>query len=747
MPGWLVKAWDRLVASDPGMSRLRMAMSGVAAMASALGVELGFATAMNAGATNTLIAMLLGAIVSMMGSMALTGTGVWSKVRTAVFFPVAIGVGMLIGVGVGGRTDLMLGVFVAVMFAAVFVRRFGAGFFFYGFMGWMGYFFASFLHATWPMMPFLIAAVAVGAAWVLLLSVTVLRTNPTRTLRRTVSAFDARARELSRASAELLQADHADTRQRERLRRRVRTQQARLNEAALMVEGWSAEPGALPPGRSAAALRRRLIDAQQLLDTMAASADALADAHSTHSAFAGQVAARLARRDDSGADRAARALAAAVEQNATGWSDTAAATETWLPARHFAAAVIEFVALAREARDPPPIHDPLDDTVDVFEPEEFEPAVGLAMGNLPGSPAFAGDVPARGSRWNPLARLDLNTRQAIQVGIAGGLAILAGRELSPTRYYWAVIAAFIMFTGTATRTETFVKGANRVLGTMVGLLASIWLAQLTTGHIVWMLLVIVASMFCGFYLIRLSYAYMIFFITIMVAQLYTVLHEFTPGLLVLRLEETAIGAAIGFLVALVVVPLSTRDTVRTARDNLFTALADLLTAAADRLQGQENPEQSLDLDALSRVLDDRLRQLALVAKPLTRPLLGGTGSLSTRHRLALYAATSTHARALAVAMRTLNDCAHSDCAAACRALATTAIQLTETKPGQAQPAAAVPLAEADAALFDNTSATPDTHATDPIIHALIRLHSLLRELTATPQPEYVPASELQQPTR
>ncbi|MFJ8097837.1 hypothetical protein [Streptomyces griseofuscus] len=64
--------------------------------------------------------------------MALSGTGVWTKVRTAVFFPPAIGIGMLAGVAVAGRTDLMLCGFVAVMFVAVFVRRFGMAFFFYG---------------------------------------------------------------------------------------------------------------------------------------------------------------------------------------------------------------------------------------------------------------------------------------------------------------------------------------------------------------------------------------------------------------------------------------------------------------------------------------------------------------------------------------------------------------------------------------------------------------------------------------
>lgn len=485
-----------------------------------------------------------------------------------------------------------------------------------------------------------------------------------------------------------------------------------------MVEAWSADPAAFAPGRSAPALRRRLIDAQQAVDGLAAAADTLTSGDANLRAAALPVLDRLARRDDTGANRAAYALAEAAEQASEGADDT----NGWWPARHLAAAAIEYIAMARSARTP----------LDTEEFDEFQPAVSLAMGNLPGSPAVAADVPARGGRWNPLARLDMTTRQAIQVAVAGGLAILVGRELSTTRYYWAVIAAFIMFAGTGTRAETFIKGVNRVLGTLVGLVASIWFADLTAGHTSAVLVVIVASMFCGFYLIQVSYAYMIFFVTIMVGQLYSVLHEFSDGLLVLRLEETAIGAAIGFGVALVVVPLSTRDTVRTARDNLLTALATLLTAAAQRLSGGTAATPPPGLDLLARSLDDRVRQLALVAKPLTRPLLWGNSPPRTRHRLALYAATATHARSLTVALRQTGRTEGP--VVACRALATVADQLTGISVGQRQEAAAEPLAEADTALFAHSGAVPGALATDPVLRPLIHLHHLLREIAEPGRP-------------
>ena len=316
MSGWLSELWDRVVASDPGLTRLWTATRAAIAMASALAVEFGFAHVTNAGAQGVVVAMLLGAIVAMMGSMSLAGLTAWTKVRVAVFFPVAIGIGMLAGVAVGGRTDLMLAVFVLVMFVAVFVRRFGPAFFYYGFMTWMGYFFAAFLHANSSMMPSLIAAVAVASAWVLLLSLTLLRGNPTRTLRRIVNAFSARARAVARASADVLDTRAEGPARTRRAQRRLRTHQARLAEVALMVEAWSAEPGALPDGWSAPALRRRLLDAQQTVDDLAAAAGALTAADESLAKPAIVVMHMLARRDDVGAARAVRTLTEAVDRAA-----------------------------------------------------------------------------------------------------------------------------------------------------------------------------------------------------------------------------------------------------------------------------------------------------------------------------------------------------------------------------------------------------------------------------------------------
>jgi hypothetical protein len=171
--------------------------------------------------------------------------------------------------------------------------------------------------------------------------------------------------------------------------------------------------------------------------------------------------------------------------------------------------------------------------------------------------------------------------------------------------------------------------------------------------------------------------------------------------------------------------------VRTARDGVLTALAELLDAASDCLAGSCS---SAGLDALSRGLDDRVRGLALVAKPLTRPLVWRNSPSRTRHRLALYAALAGHARALTVALRrsgTRVDPAHS--AQASRSLAVAATELTAATPGQREPATERPLADADAALFDSVTA-PEDLAGDPVRRPLIHLQHLLCELAEPGMP-------------
>lgn len=712
---WLQELRDRVAASDPGLGRLRTGLSAAVCVGTALPVQQGVAHLLGTPAKAAFSATLFGAVVAMLGSNALSGWDRRVKARTALFFPVAVGLGLVLSVLTDTQRLLQVGGFATVLFLAVWVRRFGPQYFFYGFMAWMGFFFATFLHATWSLVPELLVAAVVSTGWVLLLSTTVFGTNPRSSLHATNAAFFARVRASARACAELLALPPDGDRRRARAVRAVAARQAGVAETALLAEAWSAERSAVPPGWSAAALRRRLLEAQQASERMASAAVHLEGGDPALVALARDVVDAVARHED------VAALLAADRLTALAADVQAAGGEGWWPARHLAHGAREFLRFDA-AGDEPPELDPGE--------EEFEAATGFVNGNLPGAPAVARDVTARG-RWNPVARTSMSTRQAVQVTLAGVIALVLGTALSPTRYYWAVIAAFVMFAGTGTRTETFNKGVARVAGTLVGLVASIGLAHVTAGHDPVVIGSILVSIFCAFYLAKVSQAAMTFFITVLLGQLYTVLGTFSDSVLVLRLGETLVGALAGAGVALLFAPLSTRDTVRAARDAVLDAMATVLDEAAAYAGSDDHVGSGARLDALTRALDDRARRLALVAAPLTKPLAVGSSSPRTRRRLGLYVSAVSQCRALTLALQRAPLAAPQATAAAARALADAARALAAEPPGAAAPGAVIPLGLGELALFGDPAAARDD---DPVVRHLHHLGATLRQVAQTGDP-------------
>lgn len=192
------------------------------------------------------------------------------------------------------------------------------------------------------------------------------------------------------------------------------------------------------------------------------------------------------------------------------------------------------------------------------------------------SPKRPPSVPAAAS--SPRGSLLANPffRQAVQVTLASGIAMIVGLALSPERWFWAVMTAFLIFSNTQSRGAVAVRGLNRALGTAVGICVGIGLATLVHGNLYWTIPLVAISIFAAFYLMMLSYAMMTFLITIALSLIYGILGEFTPGLLVLRLEETLVGAFAGIIVSLAVLPQSTREQARQAFDRFLSAFEKLL---------------------------------------------------------------------------------------------------------------------------------------------------------------------------
>ena len=249
-------------------------------------------------------------------------------------------------------------------------------------------------------------------------------------------------------------------------------------------------------------------------------------------------------------------------------------------------------------------------------------------------------------------------RPAVQAAIAGGLAIASGELVSPHRWYWAAFAAFVMFQGTRSRGESIAKVAQFMAGTLAGVLAGVLLATALAGQTLLMLAAIVAAVFLAFQAFMAAYAVMIFWITVVLGLMFGMLGYFAPELLLMRLEETAAGAACGILVTSLVLVRPTRAAIDAAIAGFLRALGGVVDAALPGLlQGRATPE----LPARLLEIEQRLRDLRVAAQPALSGL-GGWRNQTLRRRLVLLSGCEAWARELgAIALHSggLSDAALS----------------------------------------------------------------------------------------
>ena len=681
---------DRVVASDPGLARLRQAVSAILAVGTTVGVESVVVAVVGPPKQIGLLALLLGAVIAMPLS-----TSVKESDRRVAAITVASGaaaavVGAVLGVLTAQVHLLGLIIFTLVSFAAVWLRRFGPRWFTLGFLGWQAFFFSLFLDPPVSSLPFMVGAIVVATLWVGLLLLTVLHVDPAAALGRTVVTLRARARAAISAAIDVLD-DPRDLRS----VRAMRGQLIQLSEVSLLLDGQLSTARTLPHGLRAGFVRRWVVDVEIGMDEICA---AVLDLATHEDEIPPEVIhdVRIAL-GSLGWAETATALVSARELQATGHCGIP-------PARRLGAAAVLLLETIDQWDHPALRPDRTDEALEDSGEQEadFDAVVTLFSGNLPGSAGLAALTldPETSRRWSP-SRLRLTTRQAIQAGVAAGLSIILGELISPQRYYWAVIASFIAFTGTATSGETIRKSVSRIAGTIAGLIAAVALANLTAASTGLTVVILGGSIFLAFYLQAVSYTAMTFFITLMLGQLYTLLHTFSDQLLVVRLEETAVGAVVGLTVSLVILPASTRATLRVARRAFLLSLAHLLDACADHLAGvprgglreaggtdrqptdEAVPEvgsedvEVVDRDLLTLVVQTSAdaRQVVRTHHALTRGRVFGADREGLRHRISVLGAADSIARTLAARVEATPSGSSPELATACREIAAEARHL------------------------------------------------------------------------
>ncbi|MFJ2814675.1 FUSC family protein [Streptomyces sp. NPDC091279] len=634
---------DLVAASDPGLLRLAAGLRTAGAIALTLAVLtlLGFDVRHLVG----------GAIAAMVATFAIREKQRGQQAVTlALGFPVACAsltvAAVLHQLVVTG--DVF---FVALIFCAVYGRRFGDRGTALGLIGFQVYFLSLFVGATLATLPELYGVVAVAFASSAVLRFALVPQTPTGILNRMREAFRARLAQLVAAQLDLLDAGPDDI---DKALAAARAGTARLHETAMMIQGHLEEGTADASG--ARLVQRRIADAEitaerlGLLLLSARSAER-ADTLTLHLPGALVPGGQRPLRDETLATlrrdlEALRLLVlrptsaemgtglAHVRNRLLGYRDeenlpkaSPAVQDVFRGIGEAARAVLGL----RLALDGP--QDDSDDTPSTARSREELDAEDLAID--------AGEEPAEEEKTG-LRRP--TTRAAVQVAVGSSLAIVGGEFLSSQRWYWAVLTCWIVFINTASTGEILVKGYRRLLGTVLGVVAGLLLAGLV-GHHTWTAFALVLLfVFAMFYTAPLSYTLMSFFVTAALGLLYTLLHTYSLAVLVLRVEETALGAACGIIAAAFVLPVHTD---RRTNDLLVTALdrlGEVTEAAVDQLSG--GPAAEL-LDK-ARDLDQALADLRAAVQPLTHPVTPMRARRDTaRYVVALLETCAYHARSLA----------------------------------------------------------------------------------------------------
>jgi len=204
---------------------------------------------------------------------------------------------------------------------------------------------------------------------------------------------------------------------------------------------------------------------------------------------------------------------------------------------------------------------------------------GVVSANIP-LPELDDRAPVPIVNFHPTAPA-LFTRQAVQALAGAALALAAGEFLSQDHWYWAVLAAFVVFNRAPTVGHTFTRAMARIGGTMLGVVLGIAIARATWPHTHVELALLLVGLGAAYYFIIVSYLWTLVFFTICLALLYSMMGDFSPNVLYLRLGLTTVGATAGVIAAALILPVRTSPFVARQEALVFDGLADTFGALRD----------------------------------------------------------------------------------------------------------------------------------------------------------------------
>jgi uncharacterized membrane protein YccC len=576
---------------DPGYARLKMALRGTIGIIAIF--FLGSALVHRVHASPSLV--FLGPLIAMMGTVALVDLKPSDEKFAILFMTLPACMGVVLSIVLIPWPAVRLVTFLLCTFASVVLRRFGPKWAGVGLVTFMAYFSSLFFPFHVTDIPWIFLIIPSATIFTYVTRFWFIRDRPERTLKQLTDVFALRERRMLAVIIDCLERGRQQNLKPEAhtlppLWLSVRTSFIQLNELALAIEKFLERSDSRSLHTTSADFQLELFEREFLLRRLWDASSNLFRQFPDDQVLRDAVIVDVIDVQDHASNASEVLPSSRVGELLAADPEAEYLTQDFIQAR-FNAALVQKTMLG----------------------------TGAAMEKALQTVA---EPPRPGIAPKAVSGLHINTRQAIQATLATALASVLGGRLSAQKWYWASISAFFVFIG-ASRGDTLIRATLRIVGTVVGLglgfLLAFLSAERSTGE--WTLVVVSISL--AIYLSRMTFGFWsALLFSAMFALLYDRMGLMTRDVLLLRTEETLMGALIGVLVASIVLPTSTHAVVREAVVQYLHTMVRILNELRKNVPSQFSRRA---LIRQLREMDRDLMNIRMVAAPIV-----GRGSMMKR---------------------------------------------------------------------------------------------------------------------
>ncbi|HET7658043.1 MAG TPA: FUSC family protein [Bacillales bacterium] len=624
---WMV----RLSASDPGLIRLKFASRAVISVILAVSV---MAIINHFFAHAPITVAILAGVLGMISTVAVNDDTVKQKKTTTLLLPFSSALALTVSSVLGRYSHYFVDLYLLIIvFLALFLQQFRMRYFSLCMVSFISIYFSALLHIKSSQLTWFYVAIVIGITMAFIVNFILFTEKPDKTLERCLSSFHIQINLTLDLIIEMIE----DFNPNQHRLKQLENSTVKLSEYARMVSDQfkSANPGKIWPGLQPQQLRLYIFDSTMLMQTLFPAIKRLKELHALEHvevrSFLIQLMKALRKSNvlskEFDMTELVQAEAASLELKQQLGKLKAGDSDymDWLYllrriqsiARHIIGEIadIQKTRLSHTAENTGQIESENEEKNNEVENNQKERKKGL-------QPA---------------------TKKAFQAVAAGIVSILLGYTLTPSHQYWILLSGFVVFFGTETAGNTIIKAINRFAGTLFGAIVGFGLDHLITGLPFVEIPLLFLCIFMGFYLIPISYALMIFWITMLLAIMYNLLlGGISEQLLLSRVVDTLIGAGLGASATAFLFPIRTKDKVRDTMVGFFTLLKENVTAHLDKFKNLEvtgtQAHQAFELD-------QKLQMVKNDADPLTkRP--GYLGRSGIEHQLTVLTAMNYYAKHL-----------------------------------------------------------------------------------------------------